>query len=124
MLNVNPHWRIVSRSNYTPFAVEGHGRPLRIVVDESSITQSFELSMIQSFAERPTVEIVGTSPTAERRVEVHSLHEHGYFPVDYILPDGGGFRGGCLREADGKMSPIERRPKTEWQQTRHFERLS
>lgn len=100
MLNVNPHWRIVSRSDYTPFAAGEHGRPLRIVVDEGSVTPSFELSMVQSFAERPTVEIVGTSPTAQRRVEVHPLHEDGYFPVDFNLPDGRGFRGG-VREGSG-----------------------
>jgi hypothetical protein len=100
MLNVNPHWRVVSRGDYTPFAAGNHGRALRIVVDESSIASSFELAMIQSFAGRPTVEIVGTSRTAERRVEVHPLHEHGYFPVDFILPDGGGFHGG-VREGAG-----------------------
>lgn len=93
MLNVNPHWRIVTRSDYTPFAAGEHGRRLRVVIDDDAISESFPLDVLRSFAERPSVEIVGTNSSPDRRVLIKPTDDHGHIPIDYILPNGGGFHG-------------------------------
>ena len=95
MLNVNAHWRIVSRGDYTPFAAGEHSRPLRIVIDDLTVAEEEPLSLIRSLGERQTVEIVSTGHGGPRRVVFGELDEHDIIPVEYILPDGG-FNAGIL----------------------------
>ena len=89
MLNVNAHWRIVSRSDRSPFAAGEHSRPLRIVVDDLTVADDEALALMRSFSERPTVEIASTRPGASRRVVFGELNDYDLVPVEYILPDGG-----------------------------------
>jgi hypothetical protein len=89
VLNIGAHWRIVSRSDHSPFAVQGQDRPLRIVVDEDTIEPKPEVRFLQSLAARPGVEIYGTKASNERRVVIGKRSEHDVVPVEYVLPKGG-----------------------------------
>lgn len=103
MLNVvrNP---VRSELDRRPFASGGWGRPLRVIIDEQTVSESPARDLLFALAERPALEVFSTAQR-ERRIEVSEFDEtRGLREVDYVLPGGGGERRGLFSNWPDKVA--------------------
>lgn len=90
MLNVPAHWRIKpSFADLSPFGAGENGRPLRIIIDDKTVSTGPALDLLQAFSLRPKVELFRTDPATPARVQLGPENTtRDFLTVKYVHPTG------------------------------------
>ena len=99
MLNGSAHWRIPTSAK-TAFAHGEAGRPLRIVIDDTTAPDCAATRLLYAFGGRSGAEVYGTSAERASRVVIGAPHAGGVIPVSYKLPGGAGRRMAVMSSND------------------------
>jgi hypothetical protein len=90
VLNVPAHWRIKpSFADLSPFGAGENGRPLRIIIDDETVSTGPALDLLQAFSLRPKVELFRTDPATPARVQLGPENTtRDFLTVKYVHPTG------------------------------------